>query len=70
MTTLATNRLVVPLAEAAHLMSCSTQTLRRAILGNPADTGLPPLRGKRDSKGRITVKVSDLIAWHDALPDA
>ena len=68
--------LTVDVKTAAELMSCSVETIRRAIRttgvdanGNP--TFPPPLRAKRfGGKNQLRIKVSDLEAWHDSMEDA
>jgi hypothetical protein len=64
------NPIAVPLREAARIVPFSYDTLLRATRATDPAAFPPPLKAKRDSKGRILVKVSDLEAWHDSLPDA
>jgi len=61
---------LMTLEEAAAQTPFSTKTLRRAIHTDGSDETLPPLKAKRDSRGRYLVRDTDLIAWLDAFPDA
>lgn len=64
-------KIAVTLAEATTIVPASESTLRRAIHKDTADGKFPPpLPAKRDSKGRLSIKVSDLDAWHDSWDDA
>ena len=62
--------LVVTLGAASDLVPWSVAHLRRAVLSDGSKGSPPPLRAKRDVKGRILIRVDDLLAWHDSLPDA
>lgn len=62
--------LAYDIANAAEAVGFSADTIRRAIRKTRADDVFPPpLRAKRTPKG-YRVKVSDLDAWFDSLPDA
>ena len=63
------DRLIVTLQQASDLTPYSVATLRKAVLSD-GSSWPPPLPAKRDSKGRITVKTADLLAWHDRMADA
>ena len=63
-------KLLLSLAEAAALTPYSETTLRRAVRATDPAAFPPPLKGKRDSKGKVTVLPRDLQAWVDSLPDA
>lgn len=64
------NRIALPLKDAAVAVGFSIDTLKRAIRATDPAAFPPPLKAKRDSKGRLSVKVSDLEAWFDSLEDA
>jgi predicted DNA-binding transcriptional regulator AlpA len=64
------DRRLLTLPEAAALVPFSVDTLRRAVNATSPDTFPPPLRGKKDSKGRYLIRSVDLDAWIDSLPDA
>jgi hypothetical protein len=62
---------VVTIAEAVDMYPTSESTLRRAIRKDVADGKFPPpLPAKRDGKGRLSIKVAELDAWHDSWDDA
>lgn len=48
----------------------SADTIRRAIRQTEPDAFPPPLRAKKDSKGRLIILPKDLAEWLEALPDA
>lgn len=58
------------LAEAAAETPFSIDTLRRALRATDPRTFPPPLRAKRDSKGRHVVLAGELQRWLDSLEDA
>jgi hypothetical protein len=58
------------LKEAAAAVGVSERTLRRALHQTEIGVYPPPIAGKRDSKGRITIAVRELERWHDSLDDA
>jgi hypothetical protein len=63
--------IAVTIAEASTLVPASTDTIRRAIRKDRADDKFPPpLAAKRDGKGRLSISVADLTAWHEAWEDA
>lgn len=62
--------IALPLRAAAAAVGFSTDTLRRAIQSTDPSAFPPPLRAKKDSKGRYSIKVVDLEAWFDSLEDA
>lgn len=65
--------IAVDLATAAEMAGTSIDTIRRAIRANGRDAFPPPLTAKRMGRGanaRQVIKVSDLHAWVDALPDS
>lgn len=61
---------LMTLDEAAAHVPFSKDTLRRAITTTDPHSFPPPLKGKRDSKGRYLVTDRALIAWIDSLPEA
>ena len=64
-------KLAVTIDEAADLVPASESTIRRAIRKVTDDgTFPPPLPAKRNGKGHLSIKVSDLEAWHDSWEDA
>lgn len=63
-------RLAVTLKEATELVPFSEDTLDRATKATDPQAFPPPLRAKRDSRGRRVVLVRDLASWLDSLPDA
>lgn len=64
-------KVAVTIAEATTLVPASESTLRRAIRKDKADDKFPPpLPAKRDGKGRLSISVADLTAWHEAWDDA
>jgi len=63
-------RVALTLKEAADLTPFSVDTLDRATKATDPQSFPPPLRAKRDSKGRRIVLARDLSAWLDSLPDA
>jgi hypothetical protein len=58
------------LADAAARTPFSVPTLRRAIQATDPTAFPPPLRAKKDSKGRLIILPRDLEEWLDSLPDA
>lgn len=62
--------IALTLEDAAAAVGVSVRTLRRAL--HQTETGVypPPIVGKKDSKGRITIAVRELERWHDSLDDA
>lgn len=65
-----TTTVAFDIAGAAEAVSLSPDTIRRAIRKTKPDDQFPPmLRAKRTPKG-YRVKVADLDAWFDSLPDA
>ncbi|MGW8565705.1 hypothetical protein [Isoptericola sp. NPDC055881] len=62
--------LAMTLAEAAALTPFSVDTLRRAIRETDPTAFPPPLRAKKDSRGRQIVLTRELERWLDSLPDA
>lgn len=65
-----TERFALTVREAADLTPFSADTLERAIKATDPASFPPPLRAKRDSRGRRIVLARDLSAWLDSLPDA
>jgi hypothetical protein len=64
-------KVAVTIAEATTLVPASESTIRRAIRKDRDDGKFPPpLAAKRDGKGRLSISVADLTAWHEAWEDA
>lgn len=63
-------KVALPLDEAAESVGVSVRTLRRALHQTKTGVYPPPIAGKKDSKGRITISVRELERWHDSLDDA
>lgn len=63
-------RVALTLKEAAELTPFSVDTLERATKATDPHAFPPPLRAKRDSRGRRIVLARDLSSWLDSLPDA
>lgn len=63
-------KVALSIEAAAASVEVSVRTLRRALHQTEAGVYPPPIKGKRDSKGRITIAVSELQRWHDSLDDA
>lgn len=71
----APDKIMVKVTEAAEMVSQSEATIKRAIntTGVDADgkpTFPPPLKAKRNSKGVLFIKVTELEAWADRFDDA
>lgn len=64
------SRTLLSLKAAAEEVSQSVDTLRRAVKATDPAAFPPPLRAKRDSKGRIFVLGVELERWANSLPDA
>ncbi|MFC8733135.1 hypothetical protein ACFT5B_11810 [Luteimicrobium sp. NPDC057192] len=62
--------LALTLKDAADLTPFSVDTIERAVKATDPKKFPPPLRAKRDSRGRRIVLLKDLEAWLDSLPDA
>lgn len=69
MTALAERR-ALTVKEAASLTPFSEDTLDKAIKATDPTVFPPPLRAKRDSRGRRIILSRDLDAWLDSLQDA
>lgn len=63
-------RVALHLEDAAAAVGVSVRTLRRALHQTKTGVYPPPIAGKKDSKGRITISVRELERWHDSLDDA
>jgi hypothetical protein len=63
-------RLALTLVEAAALTPFSVHTLRRAIAETDPTAFPPPLKAKRDSRGRYVILTRELEVWLASLPDA
>lgn len=66
----ATERKAHTVKEAAALTPFSEDTLARAIKATDPRAFPPPLRAKRDSRGRLIILDRDLDTWLESLPDA
>lgn len=63
-------RLAYTLPQLDEATPFSASTYRRAITKAKDDGAFPPpLKAKRDSKGRAVVIVTDVLAWFELLPD-
>lgn len=61
---------LMTLAEAAALTPFGKEHLRRCVhIKNPTPQ-MPALRAKKDGKGRLLVRDSDLIDWINRMEDA
>jgi predicted DNA-binding transcriptional regulator AlpA len=63
-------RLALTVKEAASLTPFSEDTLDKAIRATDPTRFPPPLKAKRDSRGRRIILRRDLQAWLESLPDA
>lgn len=64
------NKLLLSLEEAAALTPYSVSTIRKAIRSTDPAAFPPPLKAKKDSKGKYAIRTADLESWIDELPDA
>ena len=62
--------MALTLTEAEAVTPFSAKTLRRAIAETDPKAFPPPLRAKKDSRGRLIVLARELERWLDSLPDA
>lgn len=63
-------QLAMTLTEVAAVTPFSVKTLRRAVHETDPEAFPPPLRAKRDSRGRLIVLTSELERFLASLPDA
>lgn len=64
-------KIAVTLEEATELVPVSVSTLRKAIRKDVADGVFPPpLTAKRNGRGALSIKVTELEEWHDSWDDA
>ena len=65
-----TERRLLTLAQAADSVGYHESVMRRAIHATDPTAFPPPLKAKRDGKGRYRIRPVDLDAWVDSLEDA